>query len=101
MLHRALWEALPEQDKRRKDYKAFRQAFENAVMRGQWTSSYQLAMPFNEPTDGETNVGLPPAPQMALSDFQMVHWIAQRTSAQGKHLWRCSVSASSSNVCLS
>lgn len=80
MLHRAIWEAVPQGDRRSTEYRNFREDFEKEVLRSAGTTGDRGVLLEVVPED------IAVAPQMALSDYNMLRWLYDRTSANGKKL---------------
>ena len=81
MLHRAVWESLPKGvDERRREYKQFKGGLEDFLFRTRTkqkqTNLFELQRP-------------PPLPvhaQMSSSDYELLTWIAEHTSKEGRTL---------------
>lgn len=84
MLHRAIWEAIPDLHERRQ-YRQFKESFLWQVGRRggpEASSAGQMPLVIDEATlklKGET-------PQLASSDHDMLCWLHEKTTPQGKRL---------------
>jgi HD superfamily phosphohydrolase len=81
MLHRAAWEAIREAiatgDRRSGAYKVFRKAFQQQALHIGEAAGGELPFPKD---------GIVASPQMAISDYNMLRWLYDRTSSNGKKL---------------
>lgn len=82
MLHRAVWEVLlPMADRKSKEYRELQKQFENEVL-------HQISPKVTESlfSGSLANTGLPEAPQFAMTDYQMLAWIYERSTEAGKNI---------------
>lgn len=85
MLHRALWEAIPKWDRRSKEYRDFKEAF-FAEVGGQGRLIHRSATQGNLFVDQTTRKLIAETPQLAVSDYNMLCWLYEKTTADGKRL---------------
>lgn len=85
MLHRAVWETIPDSDKRHRDYKDFSEAL--------WSEIIQEGRVGNRQTPpgylfvDNTHAALPAeTAQIAVSDYEILCWIHSRANERGKKL---------------
>jgi len=85
MLHRAVWETIPDSDKRHKEYKDFSEALwteiiqEGRVGDRQTPSGYLFVQDIHSTPPAETA-------QISVSDYEILCWIHSRSNERGKQL---------------
>lgn len=81
MLHRAIWEIFPKTDRRSSEYKTIQKSFYDEIFRDINVGESERLFP-----ELFLTASLPSSPQLALTDYLMLVWIHNETSAEGKKL---------------
>lgn len=85
MLHRAVWEAFPEdKDRKSREYRQLQEDLIEEILKQ--ISVKESSLLFQDLPIREKE--LPEAPQLEMADFQMLIWLYRRTSNAGKRLLR-------------
>jgi len=87
MLHRAIWNAIPKEqgnvDKRTSAYKAFCRSFVEFAH-----SALPATVTQGSLWAEQVGTALPAAPDIPPTDLRMIHWLHEKTDAEGKSLLR-------------
>lgn len=85
MLHRAVWEAIPKWDRRSKEYRQIKESFLLEMGR-QGRLGVTEAKQASLFIDNKSRRVMVETPQLAVSDYEMLCWVHQRTKPAAKAL---------------